>query len=105
MNAHFLANRIVASWRRTRKVFSAGHNSLGIASWIDLVTLIAAGPQGLPLQQFRKHRNSGVIRRRLDRWEKAGLVILWHHIGDNAANGRKRLRVRATSKAHHLLNL
>lgn len=105
MTASQLATRIAKSWERTRPVFARGNNSKGINAWIDLVRIIAAGPQGIPMQQFRSKRNSGRLRQQLDKWESAGLVILWHQIGDLASNGRRRLRIRATPKAITLLQL
>lgn len=98
---------ILRSWEHIRPVFAACANGKGLTSWIDLVRILDTGQDGIALTRFRGTRNSGVVRRRLNRWEKAGLVILYHNLDAprHATNRKPLLYIRATPKAAKLLRL
>jgi hypothetical protein len=101
------AQEILNCWDSVKEVFGSTSGTPRTTEWIDLLRVVAAGDKGLPLETLRNQRNSGHVRRRVNRWIRAGLVDEWHDLKGprNPVSKQFPLVIRATPKAPHLLRL
>jgi hypothetical protein len=95
------AKEIIECWDAVKTVFGTATGPPRATEWIDLLRVIDAGEKGMPLETLRNHRNSGQVRKRVNRWIRAGLVQEWHdlHAPRNPINRQFPLVLRATPKA------
>lgn len=101
------AQEILNCWDAVKEVFGSTSGTPRTTEWFDLLRVVAAGDKGIKLETLRNLRNSGHVRRRVNRWIRAGLVQEWHDLNGprNPVNNRFPTLLRATPKAPKLLRL
>lgn len=101
------ATLILRSWNATKPVFRRGRvNSKGINEWIQLISIVAAGPSGMLYKDFNRGLNRQRLRRKVEDWHRAGLVVLAHDFNHrNPQNNRPLQRLRPTAKLLKFLRL
>jgi hypothetical protein len=101
------AREILDCWDAVKEVFGSNSGTPRTTEWLDLLRVVAGGERGIALETLRNQRNSGAVRRRVNRWLRAGLVVEFHDITSprNPVSKTFPCRLRATPKATQLLRL
>lgn len=101
------AREILDCWDAVKEVFGSNSGTPRTTEWLDLLRVVAGGERGIALETLRNQRNSGAVRRRVNRWLRAGLVVEFHDITSprNPVSKLFPCRLRATPKATQLLRL
>lgn len=101
------ATLILRSWNATKPVFRRNRvNSKGINEWIQLISIVAAGPTGMLYKDFARGLNRQRLRRKVDEWHRAGLVVFAHDFTQrHPLNKRPLQRLRPTAKLLKFLRL
>lgn len=83
-----------------------------LAEWILLLRVVASGQAGITLAELgsdrdqRRRNHAGRLRRRINRWKIAGLVVEFHDLSKrHPLTNKPCLRLRATAKAILFLQL
>jgi hypothetical protein len=101
------AREILDCWDAVKEVFGSNSGTPRTTEWLDLLRVVAGEERGIALETLRNQRNSGAVRRRVNRWLRAGLVVEFHDITSprNPVSKQFPCRLRATPKATQLLRL
>jgi len=103
---------ILAAWQAVEKAFRPkGIGAPRLAEWFLLLRVVAAGREGITLADLgynkdRRRNHAGRLRKRINRWKTAGLVVEFHDLTlRHPLTHKPCLRLRATPKALQFLHL
>jgi hypothetical protein len=93
------AAQILRSWDETQQIFRK------TSAWLAMLRIAAGGSQGITISDLNKHHFSAPDRRTLDRYIKAGLILIQPNPCTYGANRHLHPRYIITKKGSRFLRI